>query len=493
MQWYPNRRRRVGDLPIAALQALEQRCLLTVGVSEIVSPVAVSSAFPQIEWTEADNALHYEIHINNLTTGQRRIVREGGIAATRYTVADGLPTSDYRVWIKAHNDSESSVWSQPFDFRVESDVLPEPLTTESVAFDDSNNQLTVRWDSAFWTESYEIEVRSQSDTIGQVFRKSDIFDEFISIPSPLPVGTYQAWVRGVNSTGSGLWSDAASFTVVGSSEIPSTPQLSVQSSFIQDAPIEILWSNQAAPAFTELQINDVTGQPFRVNNLRNRAGNRALLESGLPTGDYRIWGRRSTEAGMSLWSDPVDFQIGDPVALPLPARPVIQVPATPIPGTRPIIQWTEDTNSARYEVWVNVTSKQHDGPWFYTSSHKESVFVPTNGFEPGESYKLWVRGFNDDNVNGEWSNPVEIQIADTVPVPGQPNLPLSGGTFLTPQPNLEWNRIPAAETYQVWLSDLTLGHQIEFADHLRDTSFTPSADLPIDHDLSLLGSCRQSG
>jgi hypothetical protein len=460
---------------------MEPRCLLTIGVPQIFAPVDVTDGFPDIEWIAAQDATEYEIHINNLSTGQNRVIRQRGISDLEFSPQNEQPTSNYRVWVRAHNDSEVGFWSQPFDFSVESDIHPLPSMVSHVSLTDDNGHLRLSWDAAPWAETYEIEIQSASGTIGQIVRASDIHGTSYDFPDPLPPGQYVAWVRAHNATGSGPWNSPTSGTIGGDISVPAVPELTVQGTFLSDEPLVILRSIYTTPAFLDLQINDISGHPVRVLDLDTRVGNRVSIDEGLPTGQYRLWGRLVNEMGVSAWSDPVDFEVSEPTVLPLPSMATLAQLENNITETRPLLQWTPDDHAARFELWINVTTKDHDGPWYYNSSISENQLRVPTGFEPGESYRVWVRAFNHENLPGEWSQPMDFSVSDTIPLPSRPELNSPAADVLTPQPLLRWQPAESAESYQLWLSDLTLGHRILLTDDLSGESWLPESDLITGH------------
>ncbi|MFO0864399.1 MAG: hypothetical protein U0744_07040 [Gemmataceae bacterium] len=102
-------------------------CLMqTFAVAALATPVLVgpsgtiASTTPTFQWNAAPLAHHYELWVNDLTSGGTPLWN-GNIAATTYTPASQLLTAghQYRWWVRAISANGTvSNWSNPLDFTI---------------------------------------------------------------------------------------------------------------------------------------------------------------------------------------------------------------------------------------------------------------------------------------------------------------------------------------------------------------------------------------
>jgi len=118
----------------------------------------------------------------------------------------------------------------------------------------------------------------------------------------------------------------------------------------------------------------------------------------LPWGSYRAWVRVYHEScGLSEWSDPVDFTVGN-----CSGTPILQTPS----GEPPTYQWDGGTGEWTW-FWVYVqnlsTGAYYGSGWvnspdsFWTSA----LTLPVG------SYRAWVRVYHESCGFSEWSDPVD--------------------------------------------------------------------------------------
>ncbi len=155
-----------------------------------------------------------------------------------------------------------------------------------------------------------------------------------------------------------------------------------------------------------------------------------------------------------------------------PALPAgIQTVAT----ARPTFTWTAISNAATYEVYVNnVTTNQArvvNATGIATNSYTTTVELPIGTFN------VWVRGFTSAGLASAWSPAAVWKLRPTTTVLNSGRTE-SSGTF-----RIEWNPIPGASTYDVWINRLT-SSTIEY---LRNTSVFGNALLVSNFDIGTYG------
>ena len=127
-----------------------------------------------------------------------------------------------------------------------------------------------------------------------------------------------------------------------------------------------------------------------------------------------------------------------------PALPAgIQTVAT----ARPTFAWTAISNATTYQVYVNnVTTNQArvvNATDIAANSYTTAVDLPIGTFN------VWVRGFTSAGLASAWSPAAVWKLRPTTTVLN------SGRTESSGNFRIEWNPIPGASTYDVWINRLT--------------------------------------
>src|SRR5262249_19593010 len=94
----------------------------TLAAPTLVGPAgAVTNAAPTFVWNATAGADHYEIWVDDLSTGQSAVLRKQDAGAAGWAPATPLSAGDhYRWWVRAVDSTNSnySAWSSPLDFVV---------------------------------------------------------------------------------------------------------------------------------------------------------------------------------------------------------------------------------------------------------------------------------------------------------------------------------------------------------------------------------------
>ncbi|MEZ6062488.1 MAG: hypothetical protein R3C19_19255 [Planctomycetaceae bacterium] len=100
----------------------------------MTGPADTSDATPTFRWTESGGATHYELWVNNRTTGAR-VVYQGSVDGASYTPTADLASGDHSVWVRAWNGSGRSNWSARYDFVLMAPADSDPNGTNNVRSD----------------------------------------------------------------------------------------------------------------------------------------------------------------------------------------------------------------------------------------------------------------------------------------------------------------------------------------------------------------------
>jgi len=99
---------------------------------------------PELTWTAVTGAAGYDLWVDNLTTGQRQVIRELNLTATSYTPSFDLTAGTYRVWVRAiAANGPASAWSERFDFDV---AGTGEFRTDSSEDESEGDRMTARID-----------------------------------------------------------------------------------------------------------------------------------------------------------------------------------------------------------------------------------------------------------------------------------------------------------------------------------------------------------
>ncbi|MDA1017876.1 MAG: hypothetical protein O3A00_25890 [Planctomycetota bacterium] len=90
------------------------------GLLEFTAPDAnVDRSRPTFAWTTDARAARFELRVDNLTNGQRRVITEKHLAVNSYTPTLGLRDGRYRGWVRAWGaDDRPGPWSRAVDLQV---------------------------------------------------------------------------------------------------------------------------------------------------------------------------------------------------------------------------------------------------------------------------------------------------------------------------------------------------------------------------------------
>lgn len=127
--------------------------------------------------------------------------------------------------------------------------------------------------------------------------------------------------------------------------------------------------------------------------------------------------------------------------------PVLPTAIQTVTTARPTFNWTGVSNAATYQVYVNnVTTGQTqviNQSGIAASSYVSPIDLPIG------DYNVWVRGFTLTGLASVWSPSATWKVRTLTTVLN------SGRTERSRSFRIEWNPVPGASTYDVWINRLT--------------------------------------
>jgi hypothetical protein len=355
---------------------------------------AVQTTFrPTLTWDALPGAHHYDVWINNLSTGTSEIVRDINVTTTSLTVASDLPVGKYRAWVRgiAANDYAAS-WSSSVDFNVS--VAPTVTQGQNAEFD---RVPVLAWNTLPGADHYDIWIDNISTGQSQIIRNINVTSTTFTGPNTLPIGNYRAWVRGIAADGySAAWTTAINFKIWGA---PTVTQ--AQNSTFDRTPT-FAWNALPGAAKYQVFIRNLTTGTTTIDQ-SGIAGVQFEPSSNLADGPYRWWVRGETTQGFrSKWSAPFDIYIG--------GRTQLLAPAGTTSDTTPAFTWEAVAGVARYDLWVDKVGGQTQ--IIRQQSLTTNTYTPTTALAAG-TYRAWVRAVSTSNESSLWSVVVEFTVAET--------------------------------------------------------------------------------
>lgn len=226
------------------------------------------------------------------------------------------------------------------------------------------------------------------------------------------------------------------------------------------------WSDPGEKIVDSAAVNNNTDKRFTFS---------VPADAALGTSYARV--RISTAGGLTPTGTALDGEVEDHRVTIGLASPVITAPAAAarvnVTGNyRVTFQWTEIPQAVNYEIWVRSLNYQAQDE-FHRTTVAGTSYTPDVDFGIG-NYSVWMRSLGNNNVMSSWS---PVRNFSTV---AKPTITPMTRMQPTPRPTINWDPVLGAETYKVWISNLSTGKSpVILQEGLTTTSFTPNASLPL--------------
>lgn len=188
----------------------------------------VADTKPTFSWTAVEAAVSYDLKVRNRRTG-KVVIRENSVKGTEFTPTKALAeeSEGYEVTVRARNSAgELSQFSKKYVFILDVPT-PETPTMFGPNGDTSARRPTAEWENVNAAVKYQLFVKALNTNSTKQYnvKDFDLSDDgqiaSFRIPDKLAKGTYQAWVRALNSSNekSG-YSNQVTFTIVSADTQP---------------------------------------------------------------------------------------------------------------------------------------------------------------------------------------------------------------------------------------------------------------------------------
>lgn len=131
-----------------------------------------------------------------------------------------------------------------------------------------------------------------------------------------------------------------------------------------------------------------------------------------------------------------------------PRPPQIQGPRTATLGSPYALTWTSIAGATSYELWVNFNS---GGVNQIVHTYTSAATYDFSGFAEMGTYRAWVRASVDTGFVTRWSLWHDVYVAAPIALLPTPRYMNSAS------PVLEWNAVPTAVRYDIWVDNVRQG------------------------------------
>jgi hypothetical protein len=337
--------------------------------------------------------------------------------------------------------------------------VPAPTFTGPAASTTSTTPVFA-WTATPGATAYDLWVNNVT-TGQQAIRNQNLTTNTFTPATPLPAGSYQAWIRVTTGGSTSPWSPAYNFTITP----PAIPTLTAPIGATSTSTPTFTWSASTDAARYDLYISNLTtGQITRQQSLTI---NSFTPTSALATGSYQAWVQAFNSAGNSAgWSAGISFTLTGAAA------PTLTAPTGSSSNNSPTFNWTATSGATGYDLWVNNLSTGQNQV-IRQQNVTGTTFTPANPL-PAGSYVAWVQAFNGSGPLGGWSAGLNF----TIVAPAAPTVTAPAAVITSTTPTFTWNASAGATQYDVWADNLTTGQTQVVRQTVTANSLTPASPIP---------------
>lgn len=256
---------------------------------------------PVFAWSALKGAVKYDLWVNNNTTGESQVIRDGHITGTSFESPKSLPLGKYSVWVRGIDARGGAAkWSLVGAFTVA--TRTPRIGPVSPTFDTTPE---FRWQAVNGATEYEISVMDRRNN-ATVISQTGITSTSWTPTTPMGDSNYRWWVRASRGTGlRGVWGEGVDFNVIGKPVVTTTPGTATSRTPVFSwTPVEgavryELWVSRMDTSTRVIHDTQLTATSFTPSD-------------PLSPASYRIWVRAVTaENTFSVWSDAVTITVVD--------------------------------------------------------------------------------------------------------------------------------------------------------------------------------------
>lgn len=424
---------------------------------------------PTFQWEAVNGAHHYDLWVNDLSTGQGGVIRVPNVSGTSYTPTTPLALGHKYIWtVRAINDAGiGGEWTPHRTLMIHLGV-PELAAPQSGAADATPK---FEWTAVEGAVRYDVWVNDTTTGQSGVIRNANVTSTHLTAPVTLTTGHRYLWtVRAINEDGAaGNWAPHRAFTI---GTLPA-PQLQNPGSFTVDTTPTFEWTALDGAARYDVWVNDATTGQSGVIRETHVSGTNLTPSVILTPGHRYVWTVRgiNDEGVPGAWA-----AHGNVTVTPMPA-PNVTSPGLTTTHTTPTFEWATVTGADHYELEVHDATTGESNV-IHKTDLTGNTFVPGSALVVGHTYHWRIRAVNADGVAGAWTAQQEF----TLNALEAPQPLTAGGTVNSIHPEFRWTPVASAVRYDLWVNDLTTGQsQILRVTHLLAPVYQPPAPLISGH------------
>ncbi|MDR2541942.1 MAG: fibronectin type III domain-containing protein, partial [Treponema sp.] len=329
--------------------------------------VVIGSEQISINWQAVTGATAYEVWLATVNNSASALQHGADISESLFTTISGLNNgTTYFIWLRAKNSTGTSGFSPSANGRPIADAIAPVLTT-------GNTQIAVNWTTIAGADQYEL-------FVGTGVNPPQIASQTINAPSTsatitsLVNGTsYNVWIRGSNSSGTGSMSSAAAAIPIGNMGVVSLNAGNNQ--------LSLSWAPVAGADEYEVYYSTTNSIPSNPSQIVFEP---AATISGLVNGTtYFVWVRGRNANGVSNTSTVVS---GRPLGTP--GAPTLTSGLNQLTVT-----WAAVAGADEYEVYYGI------GTATTLATTTAGTTATITGLIAGTTYHVRLRAKNTNGIS----------------------------------------------------------------------------------------------
>lgn len=181
----------------------------TDAVSRFTTPISPDTpglaTRPQFSWRPTSETASYDIYLHNGETS----ILQTGLSNLTWTPDTDLAKGEWTWSIRPQTATGAGQWSVPLSFNTSGQsriTRPTVTTTDTTPL--------FRWQPVAGATRYVLQVDNLTSGTSSVIREDHLTDISYQPSSALTLGSYRVWIRAINSTDIGQWSQQVDFDII---------------------------------------------------------------------------------------------------------------------------------------------------------------------------------------------------------------------------------------------------------------------------------------
>jgi len=319
-----------------------------------------------VSWTAVQGAAAYEIWLATVNNSASAVKHGEDITASTSAILSDLTNgTTYFIWIKSKNSYGTS------NFSLSTSGKPK-ANPEAPTLIASNNQITVNWTGITGADQYEVFVGTGANPPQTATRVVNAPATTTTITGLVNGTSYNVWIRGINSTGTGIMSNSVNAKPIGN-----IGNVSLNAA---NNRLTASWTAVAGADEYEVYYNTINTKP---ENPELTVSTNTAAINNLTNGTiYYVWVIAKNSNGSSTSTVVSGKPLGNP-GIP-----------TITPGFRQLtVSWTAVAGADEYEVYYGIGSPTT----LATTTNQTSAII--TGLIGGTTYHVRLRAKNAGGVS----------------------------------------------------------------------------------------------